>query len=97
MLFAVAFFVLFCCPFVPFFLCGECDLSTIAVFFSIGIFGWVAMIRAIKKEKEQKRRRASYRQTYRRRTEDDFLNNYGYIDNSAFGSITSFTHHDYKH
>lgn len=95
MLFAVAFFVLFCCPFAPFFLHGECDLTTVAVFFGIGIFGWVAMIRAYKKEKEKKRRRnkTMVRQYNRRRNEDDFLNNYGYIDNSAFGSIDSFTHH----
>lgn len=97
MLFFVALLAFIIIPIMGIGLIGSGDFTTVVLCLFAGLVAWGGIIRAIKKEKEQKRRRASYRQTYRRRTEDDFLNNYGYIDNSAFGSITSFTHHDYKH
>lgn len=91
MVFIIAIVGFFVCPF-GLFLSDDFEFGLILT--AVGVMCWCMAIGLHKQEKQKKQTKARKKSTYRKRNEDNFLNDYGYIDNSAFGSIQSFTHHD---
>lgn len=94
MYFFVAFLFLIIFPIAGISSIGTADFTTVVLFLFGGFLAWFGVIRIHKQKQEKKNAKARKKQTSRKRNEDDFLNGYGYIDNSAFGSIQSFTNHD---
>lgn len=91
MVFIIAIVGFFFCPF-ALFLCDDFEVGL--TFTAIGVMFWWIAISSYIQEEKKKQAKAQKKSAYRKRNEDNFLNNYGYIDNSAFGSIQSFTNHD---